>query len=323
MPLESRKEATLFPEGFDLEKWRTELGCVGKSEPPLTRLRRSYETITRVLRRMRGYRSMEMAYHSLTSRDRMTFSPRSVFAELDVAAAAKGLKEDGYFTGLFLPDRAREEILNYVDVTRCHAGFGDPHLRQLVYYHHRVKDVEDLVGQPINISHYEAPHVNCPPVARIAHDVKIAEIVRGYLGVVPLKQKTMLWWSHVTTMSDTERLAKSQTIEFHIDELDPDPRRRGNFRCPILYLNFYLTEVGDGAGAHILVKGSHRHKPLSIKFGRGSQSESKIVESYPRDSIIEITGMPGQGFLEDPWIFHKAGIPRRQSRLFLQIRYFV
>lgn len=309
------REDQLFAPGFDLNEWKKKVGSAAP-QTPTTLLQRFQwlEKANRLLRRFHLVRKAAMlARRFATGSGVVPNQESSIFKDLDVAQAVDAIRRHAYYDQIRIPPKETGEILDYVASTRCRGGFGSVLLEQLAFFPDRVPEVEKEIGQPINIAHYDEPEKNCAAIGRILQDPKLLEIVCQYLGAQPLKTKVMLWWSFVTKMAESERLKEAQTIDFHFDELGSNS----------LYISFYLSDVGEGAGAHVLIRGSHSRKPLSFLCRTASLPDSVVLGHYGREAEVELRGKTGAGFIEDPFCYHKATIPSKTARLFLQFRYYL
>jgi ectoine hydroxylase-related dioxygenase (phytanoyl-CoA dioxygenase family) len=88
-----------------------------------------------------------------------------------------------------------------------------------------------------------------------------------------------------------------------------------------VYVYFYLSDTDRHSGAHVVVAGSHKAKPLRMKLGSTRQPEHAVLRRYGADKVVVLEGAAGFGFLEVPSCFHKVLPPRTSSRLLLQLRY--
>ncbi len=146
---------------------------------------------------------------------------------------------------------------------------------------------------------------------RLARDAALLAIARGHLGYAPRSVVARLYWSPTATLSDDERRDNGQTIDFHY-EIE---------RQPTLYLFFYLGDTDRGRGAHVVIDGSHRAKPLRLAWSATRQPEQALLAHYGPSRVVVLEGAAGFGFAEDPACFHKALPPLSGPRLVLQLRY--
>ena len=168
-------------------------------------------------------------------------------------------------------------------------------------------------GAPIPLAYVKNARL-CPEVLAIINDPVILEIATRYLGFRPKYFRDRLWFSFAGNYDVDLRRRMNQTVDFHFDL----PGSQFTF----FYASFYLSDVDENSGAHTMIRGSHRSKPLKIKLSRSRCSEVAINEVYGRENEVMITGKAGTGFLEDASCYHRALAPTQRERLMLQIRYF-
>jgi hypothetical protein len=145
----------------------------------------------------------------------------------------------------------------------------------------------------------------------IVNDPQILETATRYLGYVPRRRRPRLQWSFVCDVPAQQRRAWGQTVLYHYDSDD------FNF----VYTMFYLTETDGDSGAHAMLPGTHRGKPLSWLFGRTWRTDEEVFARYPPSDELLISGSPGFGFIQDSSCLHKARPPVTRERLVLQVRY--
>jgi hypothetical protein len=153
--------------------------------------------------------------------------------------------------------------------------------------------------------------IECDAVKAIVEDSVLQRVVREYLGYVPLHADVNLYWSFTVEMPPEERLRKNQTVDYHFDVHD------FNF-C---YAHFYITDCDERSGAHMMVRGSHKHKRLEWMFGSARKTDAEIAEYFQAQDVLTVRGAAGTGFVEDTSCMHKALPPVDRERLMLQIRF--
>ncbi len=174
----------------------------------------------------------------------------------------------------------------------------------------KIKRGQLPTGSPIalgTILHAE----KCPAIAKIINDPGLAHLVSQYLGYRPRAIKPWLFWSFVTPLTEKQRLKDGQTVQFHFDV------NGLNF----IYASFYLTKVDDRSGAHVMIKKSHRNKPLRMLFHSANQSDESVITQFGAENQIIIKGKAGTGFVQDSSCYHKALAPIDRERLMLQLRF--
>src|SRR3569833_2712408 len=121
-----------------------------------------------------------------------------------------------------------------------------------------------------------------------------------------------MWWSFATEAAESQQMSMGQGWHYDLD----------GYRAIAFF--FYLTDVDESSGPHILVPGSHLNKPwrglLSLYKGR---SDAEIESWYGKQRHVTICGRAGSGFAEDIFCFHKGLQPTRGERLIVQVRFGV
>jgi hypothetical protein len=222
----------------------------------------------------------------------------------DVAAAVQGLRSDAVFRPVRLAPRAVAALRELAQNTVC-VNWGDERR-----YHAREVRAGRLPDGARAIIGEVADAPGSDAVRDISEDPRMLEAVKGYLGYAPASRVVRLLWSFASDASLAERRAAGQTFMFHFDV------QSYNF----LYANFYLTDVDAQSGAHVMIAGSHRRKPISWLLKSANRGDDEIHGYYGPDELV-ITGSAGEGFLQDSSCYHKALVPLGADRLMLQIRY--
>jgi hypothetical protein len=230
----------------------------------------------------------------------------SLFAPLDVDDAVASLERTAVFGGLQLPPTTIAELLAHAREAPLR-----PPTKNYNFFYKDVVDGRVPNGEPAILAIVVGADRH-PTVRRVAEDAQAYEIVRRYLGYNPRHLDIRLQWSFVTSSSDAERLRASQTVDYHFDV------HHYNF----VYANYYITDCDAKSGAHAMVLGSHREKPLSWMLGSVRQSDHAITQHYGRANELTIEGKSGYGFIQDASCYHKALAPIERERLMVHIRYF-
>jgi hypothetical protein len=223
----------------------------------------------------------------------------------DVSAAVSAVRSDAVFRPLRLTS---ETVVKLGEFARSSPSFnwGD----RKIFHAEEVRagrlpdGTRSIVGEVV-----EAPQN--PLVRGVSENPGLVEAVTRCLGFVPTRRYIRLLWSFVSDASPEERERAGQTIRYHFDVQS----------YSFLYANFYLTDVDLYSGAHAMIAGSHRAKPLRWLIGSANRSDEDIVRHYTTPEMF-IEGPAGEGFLQDSSCYHKALIPRTHDRLMLQIRYY-
>ena len=155
--------------------------------------------------------------------------------------------------------------------------------------------------------------MRCKSISLVAADPKLLEIATGYLGFVPTKANTRLWWSiKEEGLDDIGELKKlyHKVDMFHYD-----------YGYQYIYVYFYLTPTNANSGAHVVIKNTHKKKYFRQLFSSRYHSDGSVVRTFPKHSWTIVEGGVGDGFIEDPNCLHKGMMPKKKDRLILQVRY--
>lgn len=235
----------------------------------------------------------------------------SLFEDLDVDRAVERLRDDGYVPGIVLPSETAGDILEFARTAQAR-GNGDAALGL------RVSDAhawEDENGMKLVKADFRAAAERSLAVRMVTQDPKLCEIAARYLDAAPRPARAGLWWSFACESTVEERLAAAPAQElFHYDAID--------YRA--LFFFFYLTDVDETTGPHMVARGSHRRKKLghrlSLFVGR---SDAEMLRYYGEENVLTVTGPAGTGFAEDPFCFHRGTPPMGGDRLMMRVEFRV
>lgn len=147
------------------------------------------------------------------------------------------------------------------------------------------------------------PHLNSELVSGIVEDSKLINIAEKYLGTKPILMNSQIWYTFPNTLNKTHH-----NFGFHYDIDD--------YR--FLKFFFYLDDVTDEHGPHVIIKTSHIEASI-FKFFNRRISNEMAHERYP-GNIVYMKGKRGQGFAEDTFCYHKGCYPEKR-RLIFQIQF--
>lgn len=232
--------------------------------------------------------------------------PASLVVTTEPRLAVSELARDAVSGGLRLEDHLVAEIRSFAESAELSSGAGS----ELRFRYGDVREGRLPDGQFVALGFARDPD-QCAAVRAIRDDPVLQAVVANYLGYVPRSADIWLYWSFVGQADDEDRRAQYQTIDFHFDVHD------FNF-C---YVHLYLTDTDAASGAHVMVRGSHRHKPLGWLLGSARQNDEAVLARYGKENILTLAGKAGEGFIEDTSCYHKALAPRSRERLMLQLRY--
>lgn len=160
---------------------------------------------------------------------------------------------------------------------------GRPSAAHVVY--HRAEDV-----------------LSAPGLLDLANRPDILRIAGEFLSCKPTIAYMAAWWSFPTG------LGAQQAENFHRDVDD----------WRFLKLFVYLTDVGPDNGPHVYVLGSSNSARLR-KIQRFSDAD--VTAAMGPESLRTVTGIAGEGFLEDTFGIHKGQPVRAARRLMFQVVY--
>lgn len=174
-------------------------------------------------------------------------------------------------------------------------------------YHHQVRLERSFCStQPGDMGfgiHYSKHVLDCPHVMELVNSARIVKLAQEYLGCNPTLTCLGVQWSYPTTAP-----AVAQT--FHRDAEG----------WKFLRFFVYLTDVEEGCGPHVYVRGSHKGKlPLRLKF----YPETELAREYGPDSVVKMFGKRGAGIAADTCGIHKGELPTARARLVLNFTFAI
>jgi len=227
-----------------------------------------------------------------------------ILADHDPAEVARQVRAHSWYGGFWLPEETLKGILAFTKQNPCNARVDG---RTVSFLPNEHGAMEKRLGQPIVLADYHA--IDCKEIQDLLEDPSIAEIACRYFGYPPRRIFTRLHWAFVCDANAEQRRRAKQTLDFHYDL----------HASRFIYFNFYLTDVDDSAGPHVLASGSHGRKPLRCLFASANQSDDFIADTYGAANITSICGPAGYGFVEDHFCYHKATIPTNKNRLMMMV----
>lgn len=256
-----------------------------------------------------AYGTVRRALEAMRPASRATSGNTStLFPDADVNGIIRSIRDEAVFVGLDLPPRSIEAIRAFALTEPLHAIY-DP--KGPTFRYAEVLNGVAADGRKMPIGGITDP-ARCPEVREIINDPVLRAIVRGYLGHAPRKITTILDWSFGSSMSDEERRQlKHHVIDYHYDVGGYD----------FLYASFYITDTDRHSGAHVMIRRSHKGKPLRMLLGSARASQEAVYKEFGRDKELVIEGPAGTGFVEDTSCYHRASPPTRGDRLMLAIRF--
>lgn len=229
----------------------------------------------------------------------------SIFTQNSADEYVTKIRQESVSFGLQLPDSLITQIYEYAQITACK----EPHYQEEFF----AKEIENgrLYGGRHVLRALVNNPMNCEAIANISQDPLLVEVVKKYLGYYPTQIIAHLTWSFASEMPYSEQKKIYPPLNYHYDV--------AGYNFMTAY--FYITDVEKDTGAHVMIKASHREKPLSWVLSDGRPPEEDIYNYYGKDKEIVIEGKKGFGFIQDPSCYHKLLPILKGKRLILLIRY--
>ena len=234
----------------------------------------------------------------------------SMFAGVDREQVAAGLKADGIFPGLVLPEAIHSEIAAFAKATPCFGNFD----RKLEFLAGEHAAAEARFGKALLSGHHFERALDCPAVTAVQQDPLLADVAKLYLGGEAQMITTRVWWSFPTPgASEADRhLASLDKYHFDLDD------------WRMLKFFFYLVDVDAGNGPHVFVRGSHAKRrmkhQLTLLVGHPAE---EVLGYYGAENAMTLTGKAGFGFAEDPLGFHMGTVATSAPRLMMEVGFGV
>jgi hypothetical protein len=232
----------------------------------------------------------------------------TLFPNTDVDQVIRTIREEAVFVGLKLPADTIAEIEAFGRSEPLHAR-NDPDGPTFGYS--EVVRGKSADGRQVPLGGVRDPS-RCPAVRQVVEDPVLRAIVVKYLGYEPSRVTTILGWSFASDFTDEERRRlKHHVIDYHYDV------EGFNF----VYASFYILNTDRYSGAHVMMKRSHKRKPLRMLLGSAIASEADVRQQFGLENEITIEGPAGTGFVQDTSCYHRATPPTRKDRLMLAVRF--
>tara|TARA_B110001450_G_scaffold203971_1_gene193563 strand:- start:5435 stop:6232 length:798 start_codon:yes stop_codon:yes gene_type:complete len=227
-----------------------------------------------------------------------------LMAGATVEKIVSDLRKDGCSANLRLNEEAISDIRAFADKTSCYA-YGNPKegfkLKDKLSYE-KVLNKDILLAKYFNFQDQE-----------VFEDFRTSSLLRciaqRYLGESTECVATQLWW---TFPADVDDAVRSKAAHFFHRDVDA---------WGFIKFFFYLSDVGEGGGAHVYAK--RTHKPSTIdqvfyeKLRINRHHDSSIIARFGIDSVTPFYGRAGTGIAADTFGFHKGESPEKNPRLML------
>jgi len=230
------------------------------------------------------------------------------FPDVDIDSVVSALRKDGVAFGLKLPDEVVCSIRSYAEEALCFADRNPAH-------GFKIKDrerAEEVLNKKILVAQYFNTLSENPEISRLAQDPTLKEIARRFLNSPPTFVGANLWWTFPVEATEEDRHRHAHKFHRDVDDFK------------FFKFFFYLTDVEEGDGAHVVVAGSQGKPPIHSFFDRWNirrYTDQEIADNYDSSQVKEIGGRAGDGFAEDTWCIHKGQTPVRMPRLLLQLQF--
>lgn len=142
----------------------------------------------------------------------------------------------------------------------------------------------------------------CPGLVALINRADVLALAGAYLGCKPTISSVGVRW----TFPGAGRESAFQRYHRDLDD----------WRFVKLFV--YLTDVGEGGGPHVYVRGSHR---TGFTLAAEAYDEAGLSDRYGTDAITPILGAAGTTFIADTLGIHRGETPKTGPRLILQIQY--
>jgi hypothetical protein len=232
---------------------------------------------------------------------------KSVQEEKKAADILRFLHEESHFVGLPLKDDVLNDIRDYAMSNLC---FGDGSFKNGFLYSEKELVFKKMAKSFVIGSYFNASK-DCKALQEIHLDKTILEVVSAFLGHRAIHVGTNLWWSFAGHANDQEQNYFSQKFHFDTDD------------WAFLKFFWYITDVDEMSGPHIVAAGTHKGKLLRHQAEAGRYSDSHIYKAYKGSKFVSILGKAGTGFVEDTTAYHKGQHPTSKDRLLLCVQFAV
>lgn len=238
-------------------------------------------------------------------RRRLQLTADSLFEELPAASISAELRQDGISVGMTLPQSVVQEVVEFATKQPCRQpGIDYSFFSREV--HNGVTHRGDSVDEGI-VCDGDA----CSAIQRIARDPQLLSIVHAYLRYWPNQIQPRLRWNFCNERRTAPTSKEYAPSLYHYDV------KGLNFMAAM----FFLTPTTANCGAHVMIRKSHRRKPLEMLWHPGVQSDAAVERYFPQEDKYIVSGPAGYGFVEDISCLHRAAPACLQDRLILIVRY--
>lgn len=227
-----------------------------------------------------------------------------------VSEIVDALNVDGATMGPVLPVGHVEYLVNFAEKTPCYA---DRIPSQGFYLKDRAL-AEQKLGKKLLLAQYFNVQSD-EFIDRLSKDPFLLSVAASYLGAPPQLMSVNMWWTFPVEASREDKEKHAHVFHYDLDDVK---------FVKFVKFFFYLTDVDEGAGPHVYVRGSSRNiKYKNSLFKSKRFTDSEVVEAYGEQNIIHVHGMAGSCLVEDTITLHKGVTPTERARLILQFEYSI
>ena len=226
--------------------------------------------------------------------------------DYDLVSHANQVKSDSW---TFLPKLTSEYVSAITQYAKTTKGRRPSYPKTEVLFYDDIKR-EDVSDDDKTLMLRVDPSES-REIQRLCRDPVLISLAEAYLGYKVRSVEAQLLWSFGGIEVDMkDRHMKAQAVYYHWDSMAVN-----GFR-----VNFYLTDVDENSGAHVLIPRSHRSRPWKYVWARSTTTDPEaLIRYYGGERLID--GPAGTGFAQDVNGFHKALAPKSSDRLHLHFRY--
>ncbi|PCJ23213.1 MAG: hypothetical protein COA97_12100 [Flavobacteriales bacterium] len=258
--------------------------------------------IIRKIAKINLLRKIAINYYGIFAKSDHKLNDKTVFSELEIDRSLQEINEKGYSLGIQLSSDLLTEILDFCEINEVCINRNKDN-KTLISM---VDETPPAIG---TVFSYTNTYKNCEAVRNIAHDPKIYEIVKNYLGCPPKFVGSQIWWSYPQLNEKGEKI-KTHLYGYHYDIDD----------LKFLKIFFYLNDVDEDRGPHVIIGNTHKKK--NYFEIRNRRLTDEVANDKYAKQIKVITGKAGSGFFEDTFCYHKGTHPNKR-RLLLQFEFAI
>ncbi|MFG0462326.1 phytanoyl-CoA dioxygenase family protein [Pseudomonas sp. yb_1] len=238
-----------------------------------------------------------------------TIDNQSAFNETKPSAESivSALELEGAVRGPTLPNKYVEYLIDFAKRTPCYAD----RVPAKGFYLHDRQLAEQKLGKKLLLAQYFNLHKDAL-IEKLSRDPFLLSVAAKYLQAPPQLMSINMWWTFPVEASQEDKAKHAHVFHYDLDDVK------------FVKFFFYLTDVDEGAGPHVYVKGSNKNiKYKNSLFKSKRFTDQEIRDAYGDENIIHVLGKAGSCLIEDTITLHKGITPTESSRLILQFEYSI